>query len=50
MDNAEVASLRAEVVSLLESGHEEALAVCVRNALSGFYQALEEFLKSTELW
>jgi len=46
----EVAALLADIASLLEAGHEEPLAVLVRNALSGSAQALEEFLRSNELW
>ena len=50
MDNTEVAPLLAKIADLLESGREEALAVSVRNALSGSDQALQEFLRSNELW
>ena len=50
MDSTEVAPLVAEIASLLEDGHEEALAVSIRVALSGSDQALNEFLKSNELW
>lgn len=39
-----------EIADLLESGHEEQFAVVVRNAMFGTAQALEEFLKSNDLW
>jgi hypothetical protein len=50
MDNDEVEAILAEIASLLEAGHEESFALRVRNALSGSAQALEEFLRSNELW
>jgi hypothetical protein len=50
MDNAEVTAILAEIASLLEVGHEEPFALPVRNALSGPSQALEEFLRSNDLW
>ena len=50
MDNAPVTSVLTEIASLLEAGHEESLAVAVRNALSGSAQTLEEFLRSNQLW
>jgi hypothetical protein len=50
MDKDEVEAILAEVANLLEAGHEYSSALRVRDALSGSAQALEEFLKSNELW
>jgi hypothetical protein len=50
MDNDEVEAILVEVGSLLEAGQEYSFAIRVRDALSGSAQALEEFLRSNELW
>jgi hypothetical protein len=50
MDKDEVEAILAEITRLLEAGHEYPSALRVRNALSNSAQALEESLRSNELW
>jgi hypothetical protein len=50
MDNTAFRTILAEIASLLEIGHEESLAVIVRNALSSSAKTIEDFLRSNELW
>lgn len=50
MDTEAAAKVLAEIAHLLETGHEEQLAYRVQDSLSGSDQAIEEFLRSNELW
>lgn len=50
MCDPEVVAILEEIAGLLEAGHAESFALLVRNALSGSAPALEEFLRSNELW